>query len=66
MMAVSLNAEMSSVESNKDLILFRHQVDNMEIDGINYEVRGLKPVISKEFLTRVDSSDARKFSDAIV
>ena len=55
MMAVSLNAEMSSVESNKDLILFRHQVDNMEIDGINYEVRGLKPVISKEFLTRVDS-----------
>lgn len=55
MMAVSLNAEMSSVESNKDLILFRDQIDNMEIDGINYEIRGLKPVISKEFLTRVDS-----------
>ncbi len=55
MLVVSVNAEMASVESNRDLILLRHQLDNMEIDGTSYEIRGLKPVISPEFLTRAKS-----------
>lgn len=54
-MVVSLDAEMATETSKRDLILFRESFGDLEIDGTLYEVMGLKPVISGDFLERVNS-----------
>jgi hypothetical protein len=54
-MVVSLDAEMATETSKRDLILFRESFDDLEIDGTLYEVMALKPVISGDFLQRVNS-----------
>ncbi len=55
LIAVSIDAEMSSKNSKRDLIIFRDILDDLEIEGKIYEVRALKPVISQGFLQRVNS-----------
>ena len=54
-MVVSLDAEMATGTSKRDLILFRESFGDLEIDGTLYEVMALKPVISGDFLQRVNS-----------
>ena len=54
-MVVSLDAEMATENSKRDLILFRESFGDLEIDGKFYEVVALKPVISGDFLQRVNS-----------
>ncbi len=54
-MVVSLDAEMATETSKRDLILFRESFGDLEIDGTLYEVMALKPVISGDFLQRVNS-----------
>ena len=54
-MVVSLDAEMATETSKRDLILFRESFGDLEIDGTLYEVMVLKPVISGDFLQRVNS-----------
>ena len=54
-MVVSLDAEMATETSKRDLILFRESFGDLEIDGTLYEVMALKPVISCDFLQRVNS-----------
>ena len=54
-MVVSLDAEMATETSKRDLILFRESFGDLEIDGTLYEVMALKPVISGDFLERVNS-----------
>lgn len=55
MLVVSIAAEISTEESSRDVILFRQNADDVEQDGQTYEVRGLKPMISPNFLARVNS-----------
>lgn len=55
LIAVSIDAEMASENSKRDLIIFRDVLDDIEIDGNAYEARALKPVISDAFLQRVNS-----------
>ena len=55
MLVVSLTAEVASENSARDIILFRDIVEDVTHDGSIYEVRGLKPVISPNFFTRVNS-----------
>ena len=54
-MVVSLDAEMATKTSNRDLILFRESFGDLELEGTIYEVMALKPVISGDFLQRVNS-----------
>lgn len=53
--AVSLDAEIASKNSKRDLIIFRDILNDLEIEGQTYEVRALKPVISEGFLQRVNT-----------
>ena len=55
MLVVSIAAEISTENSSRDVILFRQDADDVEQDGQTYEVRGLKPLISPNFLARVNS-----------
>lgn len=55
LMAVSIDAEIASESSERDLIIFRDVLDDIEINGNTYESRALKPVISADFLQRVNS-----------
>ena len=55
MLIVSLTAEIASAESDRDVVLFRQQEQDIEHDGRLYELRGVKPVIHQEFLQRVNS-----------
>ena len=54
-MVVSLDAEMATETSKRDLILFRESFGDLEIEEKLYEVMALKPVISGDFLQRVNS-----------
>ena len=55
MLIVSLTAEIASAESDRDVVLFRQQEQDIEHDGRVYELRGVQPVIHQEFLQRVNS-----------
>jgi len=55
MLVVSIAAEIATENSSRDIILFRENADNVEQEGQTFEVRGLKPLISPNFLARVNS-----------
>ena len=55
MLVVSIAAEIATENSERDVILFRQDADNVEQEGQTFEVRGLKPVISNNFLARINS-----------
>ena len=55
MLVVSIAAEIATENSSRDIILFRENAENVDKEGQTFEVRGLKPLISPNFLARVNS-----------
>ena len=55
MLIVSLDAEIASETSNADLILFRKSFPDLTHENKNYEVRGVRPMLSANFVQRVKS-----------
>ena len=55
MLLVSVDAEIASETSNFDLMLFRNILEDLELDGKTYEVSSVRPMISMDFLKRVET-----------
>tara|TARA_A100001037_G_C14996609_1_gene565035 strand:- start:142 stop:816 length:675 start_codon:yes stop_codon:yes gene_type:complete len=56
LMVVSVSAEIATNTSSRDLMIFRAVSENdIEINNINYEVVGIRPALSPNFLSRVNS-----------
>jgi len=55
MLLVSVDAEIASETSNFDLMIFRNILPDLELDGKTYEVSSVRPMISMDFLKRVET-----------
>ena len=55
MLLVSIDAEIASETSNAEVILFRKDFGDLTHDDKNYEVRGVIPFLSADFIQRVES-----------
>ena len=55
MLLVSIDAEIASETSNADVILFRKNFPDLTHEDKNYEVRGVSPMLSANFIQRVKS-----------
>lgn len=61
-LAISLNAEIASKNSNHDLIIFREIIETtVDVEGGTYEVRGLKAHLNTNFITRVQTLLSENF-----